>query len=153
MKILIIEDDKFKSEQLYKFVEKYLPDAKVQCHRSYQSGLLAVEEFEPNLILLDMVIPNYDQSESEIGFDVRLFGGVDVLREVKRECSECDVIIVTQFEDFGEGEEKTTFEELKSSLAEEYTGNYVGAVYYHPTRSDWIPLLRDMIFKCRGEAE
>ena len=115
--------------------------------------MLAIEEFIPNLVLLDMVIPNYDQSETEMGFDVRLFGGVDVLREVKREHSDCDVIIVTQFEDFGEGEQKTTLEELKVNLAEEYSEHYVGAVYYHPTRSDWIPLLRDLVFKSTGVSE
>jgi len=153
MKVLVIEDDKFKAEQLCGFVRENLPEADLRCCRSYQSGLLAIEDLQPDIVLLDMVIPNYDLSESEMGFDVRLFGGVDVLREVKREGFECKVVVVTQFEDFGEGEEKTTFRELQVSLAEGYAENYVGAVYYHPTRSDWVPVLQRLVSEIRIDVE
>lgn len=145
MRVLIIEDDNYKAEQLQKFCSTELSRAECSLRRSFQSGLLAISQLHPTVVLLDMVLPNYDQTESDIGFEIRLMGGVDVLREVKREEFDTAVVVVTQFEDFGEGKEKTTLNQLDDLLRLEFPDHYIGAVYYHAKQLDWMLALRQLL--------
>jgi len=150
MTVLIVEDDENKALQLRDFVLLKVKGAELREARSYQSGLRAAIRSRPDLILLDMSMPTYDLSPSEPGGRPRAFAGRDILLELKRKKLPIKVIIVTQFERFGEGDETTTLDELKESLKRESIPNYVGSVYYHPARSDWREELTRLITEAIG---
>jgi hypothetical protein len=59
------------------------------------------------------------------------------LREIQRRNLPSLVVIVTQFETFGEGEERLTLSQLSEELAKEFPRHYSGTIYYHPAQSDW----------------
>lgn len=61
MKILIIEDDEF----FQKFYSSKLKDAgfEVEAGRDGNEGLAKIKDFKPNLILLDLIMPNKDGFE------------------------------------------------------------------------------------------
>jgi CheY-like chemotaxis protein len=127
--------DEFKSSQLESFIGSSFPSASVVTKVSYQSGLCEAVENTPDIILLDMNLPNYDPDSSEV--ETLLFAGREILQELNRLNICTMVVVVTQFEQFGEGADITTLEELSESLRKEFPGLYVGTVYYHPAQEDW----------------
>jgi CheY-like chemotaxis protein len=140
--VLIVEDDENKSRQLSEFIRKSLTDAVVTERRSYRSGLYHIVHSELSLILLDMSMPTFDVSSQERGGRTRAYGGRDILDEMRRRKITTRVIVVTQFETFGEGADRTTLAELDSELKASFPGNYLGSVYYHPAQSNWQDDLR-----------
>ncbi len=90
-----------------------------------------------------MNLPNYDPHESEV--ESLLFAGRDILHELARLEIRTRIVVVTQFEQFGEGGDVTTLDELSQSLAQEFAGLYNGTIYYHPAQDDWKSGLGDLI--------
>jgi hypothetical protein len=70
--------------------------------------------------------------------------GRDVIREMARKRRTARVVIVTQFESFGEGKDAVTLEQLKTELAARYP-NYAGTVFYQPAESSWQTALEEVI--------
>ncbi|MGA9656531.1 MAG: hypothetical protein WBP56_24285 [Polyangia bacterium] len=145
MKILIIEDDPNKSRELMRFVREDLLQGDVTERRSYQSGLQAAVELKPRLILLDMSMPTYDISSLEKGGRPRPFSGYDILAELKRRNLAVGVVVVTQFESFGTGEETQSLDELAAKMGAEFEGRYWGTVFYEPSESGWRNKLREIV--------
>jgi len=80
-KILIIEDDPFLSEMYAaKFIEH---DFEVEVSSDGKSGLVKIEEFRPDLVLLDIVLPKMD--------------GFEMLKKVKEkeELKEIPIVLLT----------------------------------------------------------
>lgn len=137
MRILIVEDDLNKLHHLEQCLLVEYADAEIIQARSYQSGLKAALQTAPNFIVLDMTLPTYDVSTTESGGRPRPFAGREILSEVARKMKHGKVIVVTQFETFGEGIQKKTLVELDAELRGSFPELYIGAVYYHPAQSDW----------------
>lgn len=147
MKILIVEDDPNKRRRLAEFIKAEFPAALLVEQCSYQSGLEFALRNESDIILLDMSMPTYDVSVSERGGEMRAFGGREILRQLERKRIDTKVIIVTQFESFGEGAEKKTLDELRSELQSRFAPVYVGTVVYQPQEASWQEKLRLAIRK------
>lgn len=145
MKYLLIEDDSNKSKQIIDFIyEKFSRDT-VELRKSYQSGLKEIFKQQYDLILLDMQLPTFDIKSGEDGYRFRKLAGLDILSEIKRKKRLCKVIIVTQFETFGEGEYHLDLAGLKSILSNEFSGIYIDAVYYHAAQTKWKEELERLI--------
>lgn len=137
MKILIVEDDPNKLGRVRECIEAEVSAATISERRSYQSGLKAILESPPDVIVLDMAMPTYDVTPAEKGGRPRPFGGRDILAQMKRRKVEVDVIVLTQYETFGEGAEQRSLQQLHSQLRREFPNNYLGVVFYHPAETDW----------------
>ncbi len=138
MRVLIIEDDANKLAQLSGFVRDTYPDARVSEKRSYQSGLKEIMAGDPpDLLLLDMTLPTYDIGGSEPGGRTRAFAGREILAQMHRRAIRTNVIIVTQYEHFGDGHNMKTLAELRDEMLLSYTGLYRGTVFYQPSESGW----------------
>jgi DNA-binding NarL/FixJ family response regulator len=137
MRVLIVEDDAFKSRQLMLFVESRIDGAVISTKVSYQGGLSEAVEANPDLIVLDMHLPNFDPVSFDGGYQNMLFAGRDILAELQRLGINTKVIVVTQFEQFGEGDDVTTLHALSERLQKDFPTLYRGTVYYHPAQEDW----------------
>ncbi len=137
MKVLIIEDDPNKLAYLRDHLRSSLPQAELLEERSYRGGLKAIVDARPDCILLDMTLPTYELHGSERGGRTRPFGGREILREMRRRNISSRVVIVTQFESFGEGGGRKTLTEMAAELEREFATNYVATVYYNPSHSQW----------------
>jgi DNA-binding NarL/FixJ family response regulator len=137
MKVLIIEDDINKIKQLAGFVRTEFSCASVEEKRSYQSGLKAATSTQYDLIILDMTLPTYEIGGPEKGGRTRAFAGREILSQLKRRSVKCKVIVVTQFERFGETDRLMTLNELKKDMRRNFAENYVGTVFYQPAESGW----------------
>ena len=147
MIILIVEDDENKSSQLQTFLYGAFPQAQLSVARSLQSGLRAVITCTYDLVILDMTMPTYDIGVDEDGGRPQAYAGREILRQLDRREIAVPVIVVTQFDRFGEGAEALTLTQLDMQLRQEHPLNYKGAVYYSPALEGWKDALHREIVK------
>jgi len=145
MKILLIEDDQHKSSQVTSFLENEIQNIEMTLKKSYQSGLKEILSNDFDLILLDMQLPNFDIKPGEDGYKFRKLAGLDILEEVERKEKDCKILIITQFETFGEGESYIDLNDLKHILKENHAKNYIDTVFYSPENSMWQSILINLI--------
>lgn len=137
MKILVVEDDENKRAQLTQFLHRSFPQAQGDEARSLQSGLRLIRQNPPDLVLLDMTLPNYDAAFDEPGGQTHIFGGREFLRQMDRFDIIVPVIVVTQFETFGKDPHEIGLSELDSELKADHSNVYRGCVYYHAAIHGW----------------
>lgn len=150
MNVLIIEDDPNKLSQLVSFLQAELPDARLTERRSYQSGLKEAVHNPPELLVLDMTLPTYDVGGVEKGGRFRFLAGREILSHLQRRKITSKIIVVTQFDVFGEGAALVTLAELRKNLEREFGPQYLGTVYYKPAESSWQADLRKVLARFLG---
>jgi CheY-like chemotaxis protein len=150
-RLLIVEDDVNKREQLHRFVVGHFSEIVVDDAESLIGGIRKLRTIKPDVVLLDMTLPNYDPEPGESGGGMQAFGGEEFLRQCKRLKLEPGVIVVTQFETFGEANEVKGREELDSELSTRFPRLYKGMVYYHASLSSWTQELEVAIRRVLGE--
>jgi len=143
--VLVVEDDENKRNQLRQFLRQSFPDMEVDLERSLQGGLRRVRRLRPDLVLLDMTLPNYDPGPDEPGGQTHIFGGQEFLRQMDRFDIVLPVIVVTQFEAFGKPPNTKLLVDLDRELRAEHGASYRGAVYYHSAIHGWKEQLRNLM--------
>lgn len=83
--VLLIEDDPMVQEVNKQFVERVKGFKVVAVAKNGLEGIQKVKQFQPDLVLLDIFMPNID--------------GIEVLHEIRTEKIDIDVIIVTAAND------------------------------------------------------
>ncbi len=136
MKVLLIEDDEDKRNDLLFFIEEKLTND-YKTARSIQSSKKILNEEEFDLILLDMTIPTFDISPTEEGGRTQAFGGRILLSEMVRKRLKTKVIVVTLFDVFGKDKEEITLKELNQQLYDSYPNIYFGAIQYSVRLVGW----------------
>ncbi len=137
MRILIVEDDVSKAEQLAGAVAEHVPDAALTIRRSYQSAVKAATQHGYDLLVLDMSMPTYDINGPGQGGTIRGFAGWDVMRELSRRRIHVPTVIVTQFETFADGGERITLSQLGEELKKEFGEHYLDIVYFSALETKW----------------
>lgn len=137
MKILLIEDDNKKIEDIKDFLMESYDFGELVVKESYQSGLRELIKTKYGLLLLDMSIPTWDKSIDEPGGSFEKFGGYKILKEITRKKKEVDTILVTMFDDFGESDSSITLSQLDNVLKNEFQKCYKGVVYYNTREDKW----------------
>ncbi|WP_256009440.1 hypothetical protein [Desertivirga xinjiangensis] len=145
MKILLIEDDEKKTEDIREFVTKSRCVSKFEVKESYQSGIKELLRERYDLLLLDMSIPTFDKSLEESGGYYEKFGGYKVLKEVSRKKKAIKTVLITMFDDFGESDESVTLNQIDASLKQEFPDFFLGSVFYHATENKWQEELNKII--------
>lgn len=137
MRIFVIEDDLLKARSLGNFISVEFPELETEVFRSFRSGLSAIQAGLPSLVILDMTLPTYDRSPGVREGRLRPLGGYDLMRKVQRLKLRPIMIVVTQLESFGEGQNQVSFQEITARCEREFPAFFGGSVYYHPTSSSW----------------
>ncbi|MDX6770876.1 MAG: response regulator [Elusimicrobiota bacterium] len=150
MKILIVEDDVNKRVQIYDFISSEMPGSGISTARSYNSALTGILATRPELIILDMSMPTYDVSLEEHGGRPQHFAGREIMRQIDRREFSIRVIVVTQFDVFGEGSEAMTRSQLDDQLKSEHD-RYLGMVYYNAATDGWKTDLARMLTPLKKE--
>ncbi len=137
MNLLIIEDDPIKLGALKQFIKEWDSAISIDDRMSYQSGLLALLENSYDLVLLDMQLPNYDIKSGEDGYKPRPVAGRDIMRELKRKKISTAILIVTQYEGFGEDGKFQSLDEWDLKLSNEFRPFYLQMIQYKPGSDSW----------------
>lgn len=136
MKVLIVEDDDTKLRDLEKLLEENYANIKFDVAKSFQGGLRYLVNNFYNIVIFDMSMPNFDISIDEDGGRQFHFGGRELMRQMKRKGIVAATIIFTQFDAFGEGEERMTLDELRDELSDRFSF-YGGTVSYSQISNRW----------------
>ncbi len=150
--MLVVEDDENKRTRILEFLAENWSSAEVRTAASLMSGVRAVKERAPDVVLLDMTLPNYDLKDGELSGGMHAFGGVEFLKQMKRLKYEGHVIVLTQFETFGQPPNVKDLPVLDREMKEAFAPMYTGAVYYHASLEDWTVQLMARLDELRKEA-
>lgn len=139
-KILLVDDDDYKSSNIISFLKEQ-PKYDIQIENALNPGLKRLINDAFDLILLDMSMPTFKAQESD---NFNSFGGLDFLNEMKRKRNHTPVIIITQYELFGEGASRKTSKTIDFECKEQFD-NYRGIVIYSATDDSWKEILLNII--------
>lgn len=148
MKILIIDDTDYKIESLVSLLNSCGFTSNLRVAKSFQTSIPALKEFKPDIVLLDMSLPTSEREDGALEGRPRIYGGKDVLAEMVFEEMTAKVIIVTQFDHFGEPPNSTPLDVLLKELQRDFPHLYVGGVFYSDVDYLWRDQLRALLKKC-----
>lgn len=135
---LIVEDDGFKERQIAGLIHMIDPTIEIERAHSVNSCLRSLESGSRiDLILLDMSLPNYDVGATESGGTPQGFGGRTVLYAMEAQGIKIPVIVVTQFEQFRDGEDILDLAMLRDELHHEFGDTFKGLVFYSGSGEKW----------------
>jgi CheY-like chemotaxis protein len=149
MRVLIIEDSDYKIDHLCELLAEVLPDASVTVARAFRTAIVRLAELQPDLVLLDMSLPTFEAGPREAGGRTRPFGGREILREMDAVGVAARVIVVTQFDSFGEGRRSVSRDQLMQELKSEFPELIAGGVYYNGADSRWRDALKGILLKLK----
>ena len=141
----LVEDDPLKMGRLVSFISGRHSSLMVRKFASFQSGLRAVEELVPELLILDMTLPTFDRSPGQREGRLRPLGGYEFMRKLKLRNVELAVVIVSQFEYFGEGNNRVTFAQITETCRREFPHMFLGSVHFRQAVDTWKDELSSLI--------
>lgn len=143
MKILIVDDDDFKTNNIKEILNEVNASFIIDVEKSLNCGLRRIRKDTFDIILLDMSMPTFSITDSQ-NFDS--YGGKTFLKEMKRKKIEIPVIVITQYDIFGEGNSQKTAEDLDEEFKKSFS-NYKGMVKYSSIQNDWKTHLKQALIK------
>ena len=141
IKILIVDDDDFKINNIKEVLNEVNSHYNINTEKSLNSGLRRIRNETFDIILLDMSMPTFSITDSK-NFDS--YGGKTFLREMNRKKIKTPVIVITQYDIFGEGNSQKTAENLDEEFRKSFS-NYKGMVKYSSIQNDWITNLKQSL--------
>ncbi len=148
MSIYIVEDSALKASKLMAFVADAFPElGEPLVFGSFQSGLRAIAEAPPQLVLLDMTLPTFDRRPNSREGRFRPLGGYEILRKMVLKGLASRVIVVTQLVSFGDGDDEVSFSDITERCRREFPGMFVGSVHFDQANSAWRDQLLRLLEK------
>lgn len=140
--VLIIEDDKFKAEDLLGLFHRQY---EVTVVTSVREAVVQVINRDFDLVILDMALPTFGTSASSPGGTAQPQGGVEVLREMQAAKRTGAVVVVSQYPDVEIEGRFVVLAECPSQLSRRYEVSVVSAVLYHFQDDEWRTQLEEVI--------
>ncbi|WP_092743777.1 response regulator [Hymenobacter psychrophilus] len=145
MNLLLVEDNEHKSARIQEFLHSAVPRVDIVCAQSVQEGLKRIRERIPDIVLLDMSLPAFNNTIHDSGFKHTSYAGKDVLEYLDSFEIEVPVIIITAFTTFGADKNAFSLEELNAKFTADFPDHYVGTVWYSSLEHNWKEKLLELI--------
>ena len=148
MKILFIEDEIVKQNEILKYLYAELSQSEVEVAHSLMGGMLALKKCEFELVLLDMSLSLYDLNGEDEGInEFEAFGGIEILDEIERKELFVKVLVITAFDVIEDDTKKIHLEQLNQQMMENYSSIYLGCIHYDQSSLEWKSELKKYIEK------
>lgn len=141
-KILVIEDDNFKAEDLRREI---LNECEVSIVGSVRDAVVTVLNQSFDIVVLDMALPTFTANAASASGTAQPQGGVEVLRALKSVSAGTPVIIVSQYPDLEVDGEFHSLEQSPGVLSARYGIRVVGAVVYDFQDRTWAGAFRELL--------
>lgn len=141
MKILLVEDDEHKMNDIVLYLKNNVKDVEIHCAYSVASGVQSSVDNSYDLILLDMTIPNFDITETNDGGKSYKNGGEIIVKELLDEEVYFKCAIITQYETFN----NETIEQIGQRIKKLCGDCYFGYVKYSTSDDTWKDSLKKII--------
>lgn len=136
-KILFVEDNLIKAEAVSKFIQDQSKDFSIINKDSFRGGLKEIIRQDYDLILLDMSLPTWRRGDAPNQEGFERFGGLTIMREMKRKKRIIPTVVITMFNEFGIGQSFIDLTELDKHLKSEFEDFYLGYVKYSSSENKW----------------
>jgi CheY-like chemotaxis protein len=143
--LYLIEDDPYKEDQVLRFLGSAFPAVEVRPFHSYQTGLRALKEAAPDVLILDMTLPTFDRDGINNEGRMRPIAGYEIMRKIKLFEISTQVILLTHFTEFNEGGEIIHLADIKRRCKAEFLAFFVDAVYFDQTENNWKERLKALL--------
>ncbi|MBS0426750.1 MAG: hypothetical protein JSR41_05630 [Proteobacteria bacterium] len=150
LRILIVEDDEPKLQQIVETVRAAVPRAILLTTKSLNGACRALDEDLFDLVLLDMTLPTFEGGKTaNASGRQRTQGGRDFLRYMWESEISSRVYVVSQFRDFPDDRETTIgLDVLGNQLRVEFPSLYRDSIYFEHKSTAWknelIAVLKDV---------
>lgn len=146
MKILFIEDEIVKQNDILKYLNEELSQNEVKVAHSLMGGMLALRKCEFEMVLLDMSLPLYDLNGEDEGInEFEAFGGIEILDEIERKELSVKVLVITAFDVIEDDTKKIHLEQLDQQMKENYSNIYLGCIHYDQSSLEWKSELKKYV--------
>jgi len=145
LKVLLVEDEDPKRNNILRTLERIVPAASITEARSVTSALRRLRKEVFDLLLLDMSLPSFDVGPGETGGRPQGFGGIELLRSMDRHQLVLPVIVITAYEAFPSGKTQINLDTLRQQLASAHPRIFRGLVFYNSVFSSWSDELTFLI--------
>lgn len=142
MRILIVEDDEFKAEELKKELDKYCSNAKTDIARSVRAGIAAIKSNSFNLIILDMALPSHELRKGGASPTSMPSGGLEILMELDYFGRIDDVVVFTQYPEVEIEGRLIPLKNVKNALLAEFNITVVDVVHFVSGETGWRQRIR-----------
>lgn len=140
MKILCIEDNEEKYDEIYKQAKKIREDIIFDWASYGNEGLFKLEQKKYDLVILDMSLPINSVNERK-----DMLYGESILDEIKRSRKDVKVVVVTGFDQFEYKDERLTFSQLYERLKNKFSKYLLDMVYYDQSSIEWTLVLKKVL--------
>lgn len=144
-KILIIEDDENKLQNIMVLIQSELKSTKISVARSVKSAISKIDEEQFDLIFADMSLPTYEIQPHESGGTPRPFGGVEVFDYLEMSDILVPIIVITSYPKLTDGTKSLNVRDLEKQLLLDYPQNFIGLVYFDTSVTDWESTVKSLI--------
>ncbi len=141
MKLLLVEDDEHKMNDIISFIDTLKKNIIVEIARSVESGVQAAVDNRYDLVLLDMTIPNFDITEKSDGGKSYKNGGEIIVKELIDEEVAFRCAVITQYETFN----NETIDQISQRIRQLCGDNYLGYVKYSTNTESWRQGIKELI--------
>lgn len=145
MRILLVEDDGYKSTAIQQWIEANYNNIDVKLAVSYKDGCVAALDERFDLLILDMSLPARGQSVGA-SKDTIVNGGELIIRELLDEDEDFYAVILTQYETFN-GE---TIEAIEDRLRQLCGDKFAGCISYNSQDDSWKNNLKLVLDNVKG---
>ncbi len=145
MRILLVEDDGYKSSAIKQWIAANYVEMDVSLAVSYKDGCVAAMDGQFDLLILDMSLPARTQSVG-VGKDTIVNGGELIIRELLDENDDFNAVILTQYETFN-GE---TIEAIGERLHNMCGDKFAGCISYNSQDDSWKNNLKSVLDNVKG---
>lgn len=147
MRILLIEDELTKEQDIVNFLSETNSVESIMVRRSITSGVIEIRENQYDVILLDMSLPIYDNEDVKYmeNNEFETFGGNFVLDELDRIDYRAKVIVITAFDKLGEGQRQIGLSQVEEGLLKDFPDIFAGTVFYDASSIEWKKKLKEFL--------
>ena len=147
MKVLLVEDGKYKSDRVVNFLSQNYNFLDVDTSASYSSALKSLKSKSYDLAILDMSLPTFDNVESQNGGEFRTYVGLDLARQIKRKNVPIKFILLTQYKSLINNPKSDGLSDINSLAEGKYGDSYLGYIFYEHESNKWKEELGKVIEK------
>ena len=140
MRVLILEDDSFKSERLTELVVSNAKGAHVSCVSDVASAITALGRSEFDLIIVDMALPSHPVVSGGGAPMSLLTGGLEILFELSSMGRNDECIIITQYPEIEIAGKFYLVEQAAQAIKEQFSCDVVACLQYSEVTDGWISI-------------
>lgn len=131
-KILIIEDDKYKCEDILSYIKSIRPDDCIDTAESLSSGYKSAIQTLYDFYVVDMNIPKFDKKPGAV--ENTMPNGGEILMETLHNMGiPSKFMIMTQYETFG----NETLSTIEARLKASFGVDFFGTIHYASDSENW----------------